>query len=97
MDVYDFFRALHKATADSVIYFGEIIKKRYNGHMLTGSFYGSAACEKVFDFSQITTSLTNNIGVTGKNFIFVSFQNKALLHISYGIANDFDSLFYLLV
>ena len=53
MDVYDFFRALHKATADSVIYFGEIIKKRYNGNMLTGSFYGSAACEKVFDFSQI--------------------------------------------
>ncbi len=26
----------------------------------------------VFDFSLITTSLTNNIGVTGKNFIFVS-------------------------
>ena len=26
----------------------------------------------VFDFSSITTSLTNNIGVTGKNFIFVS-------------------------
>ena len=26
----------------------------------------------VFDFSKITTSLTNNIGVTGKNFIFVS-------------------------
>lgn len=26
----------------------------------------------VFDFSSITTSLTNNIGVTGNNFIFVS-------------------------
>ncbi len=26
----------------------------------------------IFDFSSITTSLTNNIGVTGKNFIFVS-------------------------
>lgn len=26
----------------------------------------------VFDFSSITTSLTNNIGVTGDNFIFVS-------------------------
>lgn len=26
----------------------------------------------VFDFSSVTTSLTNNIGVTGKNFIFVS-------------------------
>jgi len=26
----------------------------------------------VFDFSSITTSLTNNIGVTGENFIFVS-------------------------
>ncbi len=26
----------------------------------------------IFDFSSVTTSLTNNIGVTGKNFIFVS-------------------------
>ena len=26
----------------------------------------------IFDFSSVTTSLTNNIGVTGKNFIFIS-------------------------
>lgn len=53
MDVYDFYRALHKATADSVIYFGNLVKKRYNGNMLTGSFYGSAACARYFDFSQM--------------------------------------------
>ena len=52
-DVYDFFRALHKATADSVIYFGNVIKKRSCGKMLTGSFYGSCGATKYFDFSQI--------------------------------------------
>ena len=26
----------------------------------------------IFDFSSVTTSLTNNIGVTGRNYIFVS-------------------------
>ena len=53
MDVYDFFRALHKATADSVVYFGDIVKKRFDGNMLTGAFYGSAGCAKYFDFSQM--------------------------------------------
>lgn len=52
-DVYDFFRALHKATADSVIYFGDAIKKRSNGRMLTGAFYGSLGAARYFDFSQI--------------------------------------------
>ena len=33
---------------------------------------GYLLLKDVFDFSQITSSLTNNIGVTGKNFIFVS-------------------------
>ena len=33
---------------------------------------GYLLLKNVFDFSQITGALTNNIGVTGKNFIFVS-------------------------
>ena len=33
---------------------------------------GYLLLKDVFDFSSITTSLTSNIGVTGKNFIFVS-------------------------
>lgn len=53
MDVFDFFRALHKATAESVVYFGDIIKKRSEGKMLTGSFYGSCGATRYFDFSQI--------------------------------------------
>lgn len=34
--------------------------------------FGYLLLKDVFDFSQITGALTNNIGVTGKNFIFVS-------------------------
>lgn len=33
---------------------------------------GYLLLKNVFDFSSITTALTNNIGVTGENFIFVS-------------------------
>ena len=33
---------------------------------------GYLLLKDVFDFSAITTSLTNNIGVTGQNFVFVS-------------------------
>lgn len=52
MDVHDFFRALHVGTANSVIYFGEIIKKRSNGTKMTGAFYGAAGCVRYYDFSQ---------------------------------------------
>ncbi len=51
-DVYDFFRAWHTATADSVIYFGNVVKS-LNPDMLTGAFYGSAGSTKFFSFSQI--------------------------------------------
>lgn len=35
-------------------------------------FGGYFAFKNIFDFSNITTALTKNIGVTGKNFIYVS-------------------------
>ena len=52
-DVYDFYRALHMGTANSVIHFGNVIKKRSNGEKLTGAFYGSAGSVKYFSFGQI--------------------------------------------
>lgn len=51
-DVYDFFRAWHKGVADSVIYFGKLVKER-DENMLTGAFYGSAGSVKYFTFGQI--------------------------------------------
>lgn len=52
MDVFDFFRAWHTGTANSVIYFGNIIKN-LNPDMLTGAFYGSAGSTKFFGFGQV--------------------------------------------
>ncbi len=52
MKVFDFYRAWHIGVADSVIYFGNLIKK-LNPSMLTGAFYGSAGATKVFSFGQI--------------------------------------------
>lgn len=51
-DVFDFFRALHIGTANSVIYFGNAVKSIYPDK-LTGAFYGSAGSTKFFGFSQI--------------------------------------------
>lgn len=51
-DVFDFFRALHIGTANSVIYFGNAVKE-YSKDMLTGAFYGSAGSTKFFGFSQV--------------------------------------------
>lgn len=50
--VYDFYRAWHLGVADSVIYFGDAVKKNYP-HYLTGAFYGSAGSNKVFSMGQI--------------------------------------------
>lgn len=52
MDVFDFYRAWHVGVAESVIYFGNLIKER-NPDILTGAFYGSAGSTKVFSFGQI--------------------------------------------
>ncbi len=51
-DVFDFFRAWHTGTANSVIYFGNVVKSLYPDK-LTGAFYGSAGSTKFFGFSQI--------------------------------------------
>lgn len=53
-DVYDFFRAWHKGVADSVIYFGNLIKS-IDENMLTGAFYGSAGATKFFSFGQVAS------------------------------------------
>ena len=53
MDVFDFYRALHLGTADSVIYFGNVIKEISGGDMLTGAFYGAAGSTHFFAFSQV--------------------------------------------
>lgn len=50
--VFDFYRALHLGSAESVIYFGSLIKDRYP-NKLTGAFYGAAGSTKVFSFGQI--------------------------------------------
>ena len=52
LDVYDFYRAWHQGTADSVIYFGNLIKRHYP-NMLTGAFYGSAGSCKFHSMGQI--------------------------------------------
>lgn len=52
-DVFDFFQALHQGTANSVIHFGNVIKKRSGGKLLTGAFYGAAGATRFFDFGQI--------------------------------------------
>lgn len=46
-DVYDFYRALHNGTADSVLYFADIIK-RMTPDRLVGAFYGSWGCTDYF-------------------------------------------------
>ena len=52
VDVFDFYRALHQATADSIIYFGNIIRSLDEGKV-TGAFYGSAGDTRFYDFGQI--------------------------------------------
>ena len=53
LDIFDFYRAWHEGTANSVIYFGELVKKISGGKMLTGVFYGAAGSIRFFDFSQV--------------------------------------------
>ncbi len=46
-DVYDFYRAWHNGTAESVIYYGNLIKSK-TPDKLTGAFYGSFGCTNYF-------------------------------------------------
>lgn len=66
-DVYDFFRAWHKGVAESVIYFGNLVKER-DPNMLTGAFYGSLGSVKVFSFGQIG-SVTDILKSGGIDFL----------------------------
>lgn len=51
-DVFDFYRAWHIGVAESVVYFGNLIKER-SKNLLTGAFYGSAGSVKFFSMGQI--------------------------------------------
>ena len=51
-DVFDFFRAWHIGVAESVIYFGKLVKER-SPELLTGAFYGSAGSNFVYSMGQI--------------------------------------------
>lgn len=51
-DVYDFYRAWHRGTAESIIHFGKLIKS-YFPHKLTGAFYGSAGACRFHSMGQI--------------------------------------------
>lgn len=53
LDVFDFYRAWHLGTANSVIYFGNLIKEISNGEMLTGVFYGAGGSIHFFNYSQL--------------------------------------------
>ena len=43
IDIYDFYRAWHLGSANSVLHFAKIIKEM-TPHMLVGAFYGSQGC-----------------------------------------------------
>lgn len=51
MCTFDFYRAFHLATADSQRHFAKVVKERYGGKKLTGSFYGSYGCTDFYDGS----------------------------------------------
>lgn len=51
-DVFDFFRALHLATAEAVVHFGKVVKS-LDPNKVTGAFYGSAGSVRFYDFAQI--------------------------------------------
>ncbi len=60
-DVFDFYRAWHIGVAESVVYFGNVVKSHDEG-LLTGAFYGSAGSNKPFSMGQIggVTNILNS-------------------------------------
>ncbi len=52
LDVFDFYRALHKGTAESVIHFARVVKE-LDPDMITGAFYGSATNTRYYDYGKI--------------------------------------------
>ena len=51
-DVFDFYRALHKGTADSVIHFAKAVKA-LDPTKVTGAFYGSSTNTRYYDYAKI--------------------------------------------
>lgn len=49
----DFYDAWHEATANTIIHFGKVLKKRFP-ELLVGAFYGSYGCTDYFDGSTCT-------------------------------------------
>lgn len=62
--IYDFYRAWNIGTADSVLYFAQIIKKVSPNH-LVGAFYGSQGCINFIESS----STGGNVKVLNSKFI----------------------------
>ena len=60
-DVFDFYRAWHIGVAESVVYFGNVVKS-FDEELLTGAFYGSAGSNKPFSMGQIggVTNILNS-------------------------------------
>ena len=52
-DVFDFYRALHLGTAETIIHLGKTIKEISDGRMLTGAFYGAEGSTRIFDYSNV--------------------------------------------
>lgn len=42
--VADFYRAWHEGTANSIIHFAKVVKKKTAGRLITGAFYGAYGC-----------------------------------------------------
>lgn len=55
--VADFFAAWHEGTANTIVHFAKVLKKRYP-NLLVGAFYGSYGCTDYFDGSTCTGTPT---------------------------------------
>ena len=55
--VADFYDALHQATAEAIVYFAGLVKKRYKGKVV-GDFYGSYGCTDFYNSTTTTATLT---------------------------------------
>ena len=54
MNLYDFHRAWHEGTANSIVHFAKFLKEKYNGDKVVGAFYGSFGHSDYYDGSTNT-------------------------------------------
>ncbi len=52
--IADFYQAWNFGTADSIIHFGEVIKKATDNSLLVGAFYGSYGCTQFLESSSVS-------------------------------------------